>query len=112
MAERCQLMVHHGGHSSVMQSLAAGTPSVMIPTITERESNARRLVALGAGEIVMPVETADGEKQIDIDDFGKRVKRVLDEPGYRAAARRVAASMAQFGGAQEAATRIEGLAAR
>jgi UDP:flavonoid glycosyltransferase YjiC (YdhE family) len=112
MAERCQLMVHHGGHSSVMQSLAAGTPSVMIPTITERESNARRLVALRAGEIVMPVETADGEKQIDSDEFGKTVKRVLDEPGYRAAARRVAASMAQFGGAQEAANRIEGLAAR
>lgn len=112
MAQRCQLMVHHGGHSSVMQGLAAGTPSVMIPTITERESNARRLVALGAGEIVMPVETADGEKQIDFDDFGKMVKRVLDEPGYRAAARRVAASMAQFGGAQEAANRIEGLAAR
>jgi UDP:flavonoid glycosyltransferase YjiC (YdhE family) len=71
----------------------------------------RRLVALGAGEIVMPVETADGEKQIDFDDFGKMVKRVLDEPRYRAAARRLAASMAQFGGAQEAANRIEGLAA-
>ena len=57
----------------------------------------------GAGEMVMPVESADGEKQIDRDEFGKTVKRVLDEPGYRAAARRVAASMAQFGGAQEAA---------
>ena len=107
MAERCQLMVHHGGHSSVMQSLAAGTPSVMIPTITERESNARRLVALGAGEMVMPVETADGEKQIDIDEFTAKIQRVLNEPSYRASARRVAESMRNFGGAEFAADLIE-----
>jgi hypothetical protein len=35
-------------------------------TITERESNARRVVALGAGEIVLPVDGADGEKRIDV----------------------------------------------
>jgi UDP:flavonoid glycosyltransferase YjiC (YdhE family) len=62
---RCDLMVHHGGHGSVMTGLRAGTPAVIVPTITERESNARRLVALGAGEIVMPVTRADGEKAID-----------------------------------------------
>ncbi len=56
MAERCDLMVHHGGHGSSMTGLAAGTPAVIIPTITERESNARRVVALGAGEIVLPVD--------------------------------------------------------
>jgi hypothetical protein len=55
MAEHCDLMVHHGGHSSVMTGLSAGTPAVIIPTITERESNARRLAALGAGEIVLPL---------------------------------------------------------
>ena len=111
MAERCDLMVHHGGHSSVMTGLSAGTPAVIIPTITERESNARRLAALGAGEIVMPVDGADGEKQIDVAEFSAKVHRVLNEPGYRRAARRVAESMRQFGGAQEAADRIERLAA-
>jgi len=110
MAERCQLMVHHGGHSSVMQSLAAGTPSVIVPTITERESNARRLVALGAGAIVMPVEDADGEKQIDLAEFGATVRRVLHNPEYRIGARRAAEGMNAFGGAEEAANRIEELA--
>src|SRR5271163_911623 len=43
MGERSDLMIHHGGHSSVMTGLAAGTPAVIIPTITERESNARRV---------------------------------------------------------------------
>lgn len=111
MAEHCDLMVHHGGHSSVMTGLSAGTPAVIIPTITERESNARRLTALGAGEIVLPVDGADGEKLIDVADFSTKVHRVLNDAGYLRSARRVAESMRKFGGAQEAAERIERFAA-
>ena len=110
MASRCDLMVHHGGHSSVMTGLSAGTPTVMIPTSTERESNARRLATLGAGEVVMPVDGVDGEKRIDTAEFSAKVHRVLNDPTYRASARRVAESMRQFGGAEEAADRIERLA--
>jgi UDP:flavonoid glycosyltransferase YjiC (YdhE family) len=107
MAKRCDLMVHHGGHGSVMTGLMAGTPAVIIPTITERESNARRLAALGAGEVVIPIAGADGEKRIDAVEFGKKVRRVLGEPSYRQSARRIAESMRQFGGANAAAERIE-----
>lgn len=107
MAERADLIVFHGGHSSVMTCLKAGTPAVIIPTITERESNARRLAALGAGEVVMPVTGADGEKRVDVDEFDTKVKRVLDEPSYRQSASRVSESMRHFGGAQAAAARIE-----
>ena len=107
MAERCDLMVHHGGHSSVMAGLSAGKPAVIIPTIAEREGNARRVVALGAGEIVMPVDGADGEKHIDVNNFGVRVRRVLNEPDYLRSAQRVAQSMRKFGGVMEAADRIE-----
>jgi UDP:flavonoid glycosyltransferase YjiC (YdhE family) len=94
-----------------MTGLSAGTPAVIIPTSTERESNARRLAALGAGEIVLPRDGADGEKRIDVDEFSAKVRRVLNEPGYRQSARRVAESMRQFGGAHEAADRIENFAA-
>ena len=79
----------------------------MIPTITERESNARRLAWLGAGEVVMPVNGADGEKQVDVAEFGMKVKRVLNEPSYRQSAQRVAESMRHFGGASAAAERLE-----
>ena len=109
MAERCDLIVFHGGHSSVMTTLKAGTPAVIIPTITERESNARRLASLGAGEVVMPVSGPDGEKHIDVAEFGAKVKRVLNEPSYRQSANRVSVSLRQFGGAQAAAERIEDL---
>ncbi len=109
MAERCDLMVHHGGHGSVMMGLLAGTPAVIIPTITERESNARRVIALGAGEIVLPTNGADGEKRIDVADFSAKVQRVLAQPSYRQSARRVAESMGKLGGIREAADRIERL---
>jgi UDP:flavonoid glycosyltransferase YjiC (YdhE family) len=106
MAARADLMVHHGGHSSVMTGLLAGTPAVIIPTSTERESNARRLTEVGAGEIVRPVKGDDGEKHIDVGDFRAKVNRVVHEPGYRRCAQRIAASMRSYGGASEAADRI------
>jgi UDP:flavonoid glycosyltransferase YjiC (YdhE family) len=107
MAERCDLMIHHGGHNSVITGLSAGTPAVIIPTTTERESNARRLVQLGAGEIVMPVDGAQGEKDIDVAEFGAKVNRVLSDPDYLRSAQRIAESMRKFGGAREAADLIE-----
>jgi UDP:flavonoid glycosyltransferase YjiC (YdhE family) len=107
MAERCDLMVHHGGHGSVMTGLRAGTPAVIVPTITERESNARRLVALGAGEIVMPVTRADGEKAIDSVEFGAAVNRVLKDAAFRQSAKRVSESMRKYAGSKAAADQIE-----
>jgi MGT family glycosyltransferase len=111
MAERCDLMVHHGGHGSVMTGLRAGTPAVIVPTITERESNARRLVALGAGEIVMPVTRADGEKAIDSVEFGAAVNRVLKDAAFRQSAKRVSESMQEYAGSKAAADQIEQFAA-
>jgi UDP:flavonoid glycosyltransferase YjiC (YdhE family) len=81
-AARADLMVHHGGHSSVMTGLSAGTPAVIIPTSTERECNARRLTAAGAGEIVLPVPVTDVEKRIDPAEFSAKVHRVLNDSSY------------------------------
>ncbi len=103
-------MVHHGGHGSVMMSLLAATPALIIPTIMERESNARRVMAVGAGEIVLPTNGDDGEKRIDLGDFSAKAQRVLTQPSYRQSARRVAESMGKLGGIREAADRIERLA--
>jgi len=111
MAAQCELMVHHGGHGSVMTGLRAGTPAVIVPTITERESNARRLVALGAGEIVMPADGLNGEKTIDASEFGAAVLRVLKDPAYRRSAQRVSESMQGYGGAKAAADKVEKFAA-
>jgi len=107
MAQRSAVMVHHGGHGSSMTGLVAGTPAVIIPTISEREGNARRVAATGAAEIVVPTESADGEKHVDAAEFRAKVERVLRDPAYRASAQRVAESARKYEGARTAADRIE-----
>ncbi len=54
MAERSDLLIHHGGYGSCQTGLFTGTPAVIIPTFSERESNARRVAAAGAAEFLPP----------------------------------------------------------
>jgi hypothetical protein len=70
------------------------------------------LVALGAGELVLPTSDASGEKRIDVVEFGAKVQTVLSERGYRQSARSVSESIRRFGGIREAAVLIERFAAR
>ncbi|MBV8356921.1 MAG: glycosyltransferase family 1 protein [Deltaproteobacteria bacterium] len=107
MAKHSDLMIHHGGHGSFMTGLQAGTPQVIVPTYSERESSARRMAALGVGEFVVPTVSQSGKKQLDITDFKAKVHQVLTEPRYREAAHRIAGLMRRYGGAREAADRIE-----
>ncbi len=62
-----------------MLGLLTGTPAVIIPTISERESNPRRVVALGAEELIFPKTDANGETRIDVGEFGAKVQRVLSQ---------------------------------
>ncbi|MGH6877736.1 MAG: glycosyltransferase [Rhizomicrobium sp.] len=110
MAELSDLMVHHGGHGSFMTGVSAGTPQVIVPTLSERESNARRMAGLGVGEFVLPTGDS-GVKQLDVVAFRAAVRRVLSEPRYREAAKTLAATMREYGGAGQAADGIEQFAA-
>jgi len=49
-----KMVIHHGGHGSCMASIVFGTPSLVIPTHTEREYNARSLQNLNCGRYVLP----------------------------------------------------------
>lgn len=42
------LIIHHGGHASCLSSLIYGTPTLVMPTHSEREYNARKLSELGS----------------------------------------------------------------
>ncbi len=44
---------------------------------------------------------------IDVAKCRAKVRRVLEEPSYRNSAQQIARSMRKYGGAQEAANRIE-----
>jgi UDP:flavonoid glycosyltransferase YjiC (YdhE family) len=61
--------------------------------------------------MVMPIDGADSEKVHRLSEFGTKVRRVLNEPDYLRSAQRLAESIRKFGGAREAADRIEQFAA-
>ena len=106
MAGRSDLLIHHGGYGSCQTGLVTGTPAVIIPTYTERESNARRIAALGAGAFV-PVENVSGKKHVQVEVLRATVRRVLADPSFTDNARRMSEKLRAYGGASQAAHLIE-----
>ena len=113
MARRSDLMIHHGGYGSCQTGLYIGIPQVIIPTMSERESNARRVLQQGAGEIVLPTSDASGiNKKVDASELAAKVRKVLSTPSYKENALRVSARLKEYGGAPKAAQLIEEYLAR
>jgi UDP:flavonoid glycosyltransferase YjiC (YdhE family) len=108
MAAKADLLIHHGGYGSCQTSLWAGKPSVIIPTFSERLSNAKRLERVGAAILVEP--TIDrGRKKVTPDELRRAVATALSDPGYRQNARSTSEQLASLGGAKRAADRIEAM---
>jgi UDP:flavonoid glycosyltransferase YjiC (YdhE family) len=110
LAQRCDLVIHHGGHGSTMTAAYAGTPAVIIPTYSERESNARRMAALGAAEMILPHTDASFERNVSPEILWKTATQVLADPSYRENAKKISKKMSGYGGEQQGAKLIEGLA--
>ena len=108
MARRSDLLIHHGGYGSCQTGLYTGTPAVIIPTYSERESNARRVQAVGAGELILPETDSSGRRKfVDPDVLKATVRRVLSTPAYAENARRIGETMQTFGGTVRAVNIIE-----
>jgi UDP:flavonoid glycosyltransferase YjiC (YdhE family) len=111
MAARSDVLIHHGGYGSCQTALHAAKPSVILPTYTERESNARRLEQAGAG-IIVPVHRMSGRKHVDADALRSAVYRVLQDESFSRNARRIGENLQREGGARRAAELIEDFAGR
>jgi MGT family glycosyltransferase len=107
MAEKSDLMIHHGGYGSSQTGLFTGTPAVIIPTFSERESNARRVAAVGAGDLLVPTINASGQKQISAGELRDKIKHVLTDPTFTQNAQRISKKLKTYGGAAKAARLIE-----
>jgi UDP:flavonoid glycosyltransferase YjiC (YdhE family) len=108
MAEKSDLMIHHGGYGSCQTGLYVGTPAVIIPTMSERESNARRVAAQGAAELVLPTSDVFGKKKkVESAELAAKVRRVLSTPSYKKNAERISGRLKEYGGALQAAPLIE-----
>jgi MGT family glycosyltransferase len=82
----CSAVLTHGGHGTVMKALAAGVPLVVAPLGRDQPDNAARVVHAGAGLWV--------SKKAGVPALRDAIARTLDEPRYRAAAQRMAATLA------------------
>lgn len=101
---RCAAVVSHGGSGTVVASLAAGVPCVVLPMGADQPWNADRCVDLGVGRALDAVTASP----LDVRDA---VGAVLDDPSYRAAAEAVRAEVASLPGPEAAAEELELLVA-
>ena len=96
----CDAVVSHGGSGTLLGTLAAGLPLVLIPQGADQFENAARCERAGAA-VVLPPEDVTG------DAVAAAVRLVLSEPAYAEAARAIAAEFAEMGTAEEAAGAVE-----
>ena len=94
--------ITHGGHGTVVKALAADVPLVVLPMGRDQGDNAARVVARGAG---IRLKRTASEAAI-----AGAVRRLLDEPSYRAAAGRLGAAIRATAGPAVAVAAIEEVA--
>jgi len=102
---RLDAVICHGGMGTVTEALAHGVPLVLAPMRHDQPVVARQVAQAGAG-VEVSFESATPA------DLTNAVRAVLEEPGYRASARRIGDSFAAAGGARAAAAHLAALAAR
>ena len=108
MARRADVMIHHGGYGSCQLSLLTGTPCLVLPTFSERESNARRIAALGAGEMVLG-SNAGAKRGVTFStyDIKEKVLTLLHNRSYAANALAIGKKLAAAGGVKFTVDTIE-----
>ena len=98
------LVIGHGGFGTTMTALAAGVPQLVLPLFSSDQFlNAQQIEAVGVG-----VQLLGGLDAVP--EVPGLVQKLLDEPHYAEAARRVAADMAVLPDATTTVTVLEDLA--
>jgi UDP-N-acetylglucosamine:LPS N-acetylglucosamine transferase len=92
----CAAVVHHGGAGTTFGALAHGLPQVVIPQGADNFIMATMLERAGLADVLQPGEDSS-------DRIRDRVRRILEEPEYARAARRIAAEIAAMPGPKDVA---------
>jgi MGT family glycosyltransferase len=98
------LVITHGGHGTLIRSLAAGVPVMVVPISRDQPDNAARVVHHGVGIKV--------SRRSSPEKFAAAVRRALADDAIRAGARDMAARLAPDLGAPKAVAALEELATR
>ena len=94
------LVITHAGLNTVLESLSAGVPMVALPQGNDQPGVASRLAAAGAGLVLPP-------RKLNSTRLRTAVKHVLEDAKFRAAAKRLQASIAEIDGLSRAADIVE-----
>jgi UDP:flavonoid glycosyltransferase YjiC (YdhE family) len=100
---RCAALITVGGKATVLAAAEAAVPMIVVPTTWDKPDNARRVTEAGVGVRV-------SARGCTPERLRAAVRQVLDEPGFLAAARRMADRLARAPGPVRAAELLEGLA--
>ncbi len=112
--ERASAVVSHGGYNTVSAALGAGLPQFLLPIGADQPYNTERCITAGAALGVIqeqppgpptaaPPPFTPPEPAVIRDG----VRRLLDEPPFREAARAIAVEIAAMPSADYAAERLE-----
>jgi UDP:flavonoid glycosyltransferase YjiC (YdhE family) len=90
-------VVCHGGSGTTLGALSAGVPLVVVPLFADQPANGRLVTAAGAGVVLQPGRDPAGAMAVlrseEAAELRALVERVLGEPSYSEAARRIADEM-------------------
>ncbi len=92
-------LVTHAGHGTVMRALAHGVPLLCLPMGRDQDDNAARVVARGAGLRLRPSASPPR--------IAAALRRLLDDPGFRANAARLGAIIRDDAAADRAVAELE-----
>jgi len=96
------VFVTHAGHGSTLRPLMAGAPLLCLPMGRDQNDNAARVSHRGAGLVL----SADAPPEA----IAAAVRRLLDEPAFKAAAETLGAAIRADETARHAAAALEALA--
>ena len=98
----CAAVVHHGGAGTALGVLAHGLPSVVLPRGADNFAVAARMAAAAGARTVGPGELTENAVRA-------AVRGLLDDPGARAAAERIAAEIDAMPGPEDVVPVLAGL---
>jgi MGT family glycosyltransferase len=102
--ERCDLVVTHGGHNTVLAALSVGVPMVVVPFFADQSQNAARCEALGVAQVIPG-------REITPDRIRDAARTVLEDSQYRRNAVRLKQEIAALPGLEVGVKRLEQLVA-
>lgn len=105
LAHTCDVIVHHGGGTTAMTAMAAGTPQLVIPQEDYQVACCRPITEFGAGILLEP-------GQDTADNIAQACQTILGDAAYRQRTQTLAAEIATMPSAASVVEALEQRIAR